>query len=319
MVYETYLHTLGNLTITGYNSELGTKPFNEKKKIIRDYSKANILNKDVLSAERWDENSIVERADFLANILINVFSYVEIHSDVSEINELSFGVNSDIDLSNTKPGGFSFIGEYTAVSSWVDLLTKFIDIVYDLDGDLLNELATKNYSISNADRVYISNDERMLRKGRQINKTGIFFESNLSSNNILSFIRDLLSKMDLDSDEFSFSLSEAPFDINDENTWMEGMLPVAKLFYNLIDDLIRNSKIDATEIEKLKTKEYTKSLFKSTDYPAIANNVDDNKGNSVHKRYRAKALYFNNDDIYVTTQFYESDRDAVIAWYRNHL
>lgn len=177
----------------------------------------------------------------------------------------------------------------------------------------------KNYSISNADRVYISNDERMLRKGRQINKTGIFFESNLSSNNILSFIRDLLSKMDLDSDEFSFSLSEAPFDINDENTWMEGMLPVAKLFYNLIDDLIRNSKIDATEIEKLKTKEYTKSLFKSTDYPAIANNVDDNKGNSVHKRYRAKALYFNNDDIYVTTQFYESDRDAVIAWYRNHL
>lgn len=198
-------------------------------------------------------------------------------------------------------------------------MTKFIDIVYDLDGDLLNELATKNYSISNADRVYISNDERMLRKGRQINKTGIFFESNLSSNNILSFIRDLLSKMDLDSDEFSFSLSEAPFDINDENTWMEGMLPVAKLFYNLIDDLIRNSKIDATEIEKLKTKEYTKSLFKSTDYPAIANNVDDNKGNSVHKRYRAKALYFNNDAIYVTTQFYESDRDAVIAWYRNHL
>lgn len=100
---------------------------------------------------------------------------------------------------------------------------------------------------------------------------------------------------------------------------MEGMLPVAKLFYNLIDDLIRNSKIDATEIEKLKTKEYTKSLFKSTDYPAIANNVDDNKGNSVHKRYRTKELYFNNDAIYVTTQFFESDRDAVIAWYRNHL
>ncbi|WP_295048951.1 hypothetical protein [Ruminococcus sp.] len=199
-------------------------------------------------------------------------------------------------------------------------MTKFIDIVYDLDGDLLNELATKNYSIPNADRrVYISNDERMLRKGRQINKTGIFFESNLLSNNILSFIRNLLSKMDLDSDEFSFSLSEAPFDINDENTWMEGMLPVAKLFYNLIDGLIRNSKIDATEIEKLKTKEYTKSLFKSTDYPAIANNVDDNKGNSVHKRYRTKELCFNNDAIYVTTQFFESDRDAVIAWYRNHL
>ena len=50
-VYAKYLHTLGNLTITGYNSELGTKPFDEKKKIIRDYSKANILNKEVLSAD----------------------------------------------------------------------------------------------------------------------------------------------------------------------------------------------------------------------------------------------------------------------------
>lgn len=31
-VYEVYLHTLGNLTITGHNSELGTKSFGEKKK-----------------------------------------------------------------------------------------------------------------------------------------------------------------------------------------------------------------------------------------------------------------------------------------------
>ena len=318
-VYETYLHTLGNLTITGHNSELGTKPFNEKKKIIRDNSKANILNKDVLLAERWNEKLIVKRAESLADILINVFDYVEMHSDVTETNELSFGVNSDIDLSNTKPGGFSFMGEYTTVSSWVDLLSKFIDVVYDLDGELLNELATKNYSIHNADRVYISNDERKLRKGRQINKTGIFFESNLSSNNIISFIRDLLSRMDLDADEFSFSLSEAPFDINDENTWLEGMLPVAKLFYNLIENLIRDSKIDAEEIEKLKTKEYTKFLFKATNYPAIANNIDDNKGNSSLKRYRAKELHFNNTNVYVSTQFFESDRDAVIEWYKNHL
>ncbi|MCI6928076.1 MAG: hypothetical protein MR759_02230, partial [Ruminococcus sp.] len=158
-----------------------------------------------------------------------------------------------------------------------------------------------------------------LRKGRQIYKTGIFFESNLSSNNIISFIRDLLYKMDLDADEFSFSLSEAPFDINDENTWVEGMIPVAKLFYNLIGNLIKASKIETVEIEKLKTKEYTKSLFKATDYPAIANNVDDNKGNSSHKRYRAKELRFNNANIYVSTQFFESDRDAVVEWYRKHL
>lgn len=320
-VYSSYLHTLGNLTISGDNSELGTKPFEEKKKIIRVKSKANILNKDVLSAKQWNEKAIKKRANALADILLEKFNYVEKHSDIYEANELSFGLNSDIDLSYTKPGGFSFMGEYTAVSSWVDLLSKFIDIVYDLDSELINELAIKNYTISNADRVYISNDTRKLRKGKQIGKTEIFFESNLSSNNIISFVRDLLSKMDYDSaaDEFSFSLSEAPFDIENENTWSEGMIPVAKLFYNLIDDLIKRDQIDIDEIEKLKTKSYTKSIFKATDYPAIAENIDDNRGNSVHKRYRAKELSFNNENIYISTQFFDSDREAVIEWYKAHL
>lgn len=313
-VYEIYLHTLGNLTITGHNSELGTKSFTDKKNIICENSKANVLNKEVLSAERWDESSILNRAKVLSNILIDKFNYVEMHSDISETNELSFSVNSGIDFSNTKPEGFSFVGEYTKVASWADLLTKFISLVYDLDTEMLSD-----YSIPNADRTYISNDERKLRKAKQVDNSGIFFETNLSSNNIISFIKDLLSKMNLDIDDFSFSLSKAPFDIDDENTWSEGMLPVAKLFYNLVEDLISKSKITTAEIEKLKTKEYTKSLFKATDYPAFADNVTDNMGNSSHKRYRAKELHFNDKDIYVSTQFFESDREAVISWYKEHL
>lgn len=318
-VYEIYLHTLGNLTITGHNSELGTKSFTDKKNIICENSKANVLNKEVLSAERWDESSILNRAKVLSNILIDKFNYVEMHSDISETNELSFSVNSGIDFSNTKPEGFSFVGEYTKVASWADLLTKFISLVYDLDTEMLSDLAASDYSIPNADRTYISNDERKLRKAKQVDNSGIFFETNLSSNNIISFIKDLLSKMNLDIDDFSFSLSKAPFDIDDENTWSEGMLPVAKLFYNLVEDLISKSKITTVEIEKLKTKEYTKSLFKATDYPAFADNVTDNMGNSSHKRYRAKELHFNDKDIYVSTQFFESDREAVISWYKEHL
>lgn len=242
-----------------------------------------------------------------------------LHSDVNEANELSVGVNSGVDFSNTKPEGFLFVGEYTKVSSWVDLLTKFISLAFDLDMETLSDLAINDYSILNADRVYISNDERKLRRAKQLDNSGIFFETNLSSNNIISFIKDLLLKMNLDTEDFSFSLSEAPFDINDEDTWSEGMLPVAKLFYNLVEELINRSKITATEIEQLKTKEYTKSLFKATDYPAVANNRTDNMGNSSHKRYRAKELHFNGEDIYISTQFFESDREAVIEWYKEHL
>lgn len=318
-VYETYLHTLGNLTITGHNSELGTKAFEEKKKIIRQNSKANILNREVLSADTWTEKSILHRAEILADILIEEFKYIEIHSDTNESTELTFDVNSNFDFSNTKPGEMIFVGEHTKVSSWADLLAKTMNTAFDLDAETITDLATKDYSIPYATRIYISNDERKIRKPKQIDNSGIYFEANLSANGIISFIKDLLAKLQLDTDDFSFSLSEVPFDIDNEDTWVEGLIPVAKLFYNFVENLVEKGLIDSAELENLKTKEYTKNLFQATDYPAIANSRTDNMGNSLQKRYRAKAINFNGTDIYVSTQFFDSDRDAVIDWYRSHL
>lgn len=315
-VYETYLHTLGNLTITGHNSELGTKPFAEKKKIIKDNSKANILNKEVLSADRWNEAAILHRADTLSDILLREFAYVDMHSYT---DELAFGVNSDFDFANTKPSEIVFLGEHTKVTSWADLLTKTISIAYDLDAETITELAAGDYSIVNATKIYISNDERKLRKAKQIDNSGIYYETNLSANNIVSFIKDLLVKMKLETDDFSFSLSEIPFNINNEDTWDEGMIPVAKLFYNFIEELIKKSLIKESEIKKLKTKEYTKGLFNATDYPALADSRTDNMGNSTQKRYRAKPIQFKGTDLFVSTQFFDSDRDAIIEWYKDHL
>ena len=117
----------------------------------------------------------------------------------------------------------------------------------------------------------------------------------------------------------SFSLSEIPFNINDEVTWAEGMIATAKLFYCFVEELVKKSLIDESEVESLKSKEYTKNLFRATDYPAFANSRNDNMGNSTYKRYRAKPVNYNGTDIFVSTQFFDSDREAIIEWYRKHL
>lgn len=318
-VYEVYLHTLGNLTITGHNSELGTKSFRDKKEIIRANSKAVILNREVLSADTWNEDAILHRAKVLAARLIEEFNYEDIRSDFMGDSDSGFSLDSGLNLTNTKPSSFSFSGEYTKVTSWAEVLTKFMTVAYDLNTALLSDLAAKDYMIPNATNVYITNDKRKLRKGKEIDRSGIYYESNLSANTTISFIRDMMVQMDLESEEFTFTLSEVPFDINDENTWAEGMLSVASLFYNFMADLIDRGLLGETEVEKLKTKEYTKSLFATTAYPAIADKRTENMGNSTQKRYRAKALSFQGTDIYISTQFYESDRDAVIEWYKRHL
>lgn len=213
-VYETYLHTLGNLTITGHNSELGTKSFAKKKNIIRQNSKANILNKEVLSVNTWTEKSILDRADKLSDILLSEFKYIDIHTDENERKHDSFDVNSNYDFTKTKPSEMIFDGEHTKVSSWSDLLVKIMNTAFDLDAGTITYLAKNNYSIPNATRVYISNDNRKIRRPKQIGNSGIYFETNLSANNIISFIKDLLEKMQLDADDFIFFLSEIPFEVD---------------------------------------------------------------------------------------------------------
>ena len=318
-VYEKYLHTLGNLTFTGHNSELGTKPFTEKKNIIQTHSKANILNKEVLSAKRWDRQAIEYRGNVLSNIVIDIFNYEDIHWVSDENEEMCFSIEENIDFANTKPKEFIYDGEHVKVSSWISLLTKFIQIAYSLDSEMFSDLAIRDYSIPNANRTYITNDVRKLRKAKQIDKSGIFFETNLSANSIVSFLKDLIKLMNQEASDFSVVLQEVSFDIADEETWKNEVLPVSRLFFNLIEDLIKQGKITENEIELLKTKEYTTKLFKTTDYPAIANNRFNNNEESSKAHYRNKTLFFNESSIYITIQLSEPDRYSVIEWYKNHL
>ena len=74
-IHAKYHQTLGNLTLTGYNQELGTKPFNEKK---LEYAKHGTgshleLNKFVLEQAQWTEAEITERARHLSERFIEIW------------------------------------------------------------------------------------------------------------------------------------------------------------------------------------------------------------------------------------------------------
>lgn len=72
-------HTLGNLTLTGYNSSLGNKTFNEKRnrKDQNDnyigYRNGLSLNADVVDEPVWTEQQIASRGERLINRVLEVF------------------------------------------------------------------------------------------------------------------------------------------------------------------------------------------------------------------------------------------------------
>ncbi len=72
-IHSKYLHTLANLTLTGYNQNLYTKPFNEKKAILKESHFE--LNKFFDSLEEWNEDAILKRQKVICEKALEIWKY----------------------------------------------------------------------------------------------------------------------------------------------------------------------------------------------------------------------------------------------------
>lgn len=72
-VHDKWLHTVGNLTLTGYNAPLGNKPFSEKKDALTDSNFA--LSKSIQDFDVWNECSIRRRGKQLAELASRVWQH----------------------------------------------------------------------------------------------------------------------------------------------------------------------------------------------------------------------------------------------------
>jgi predicted transport protein len=82
-VQKTWLHTLGNLTLTGYNSEYSDRPFVEKRDMNGGFKESPLLlNKELGAVEAWNEEAIIRRAEQLATRAVQVWTFPTISKDV---------------------------------------------------------------------------------------------------------------------------------------------------------------------------------------------------------------------------------------------
>lgn len=73
-VQQTWLHRLGNLTLTGYNSTYSDKTFEEKKTIPKGFNESPLrLNKFIKEQPVWTENEIESRGKQLATAAVRIW------------------------------------------------------------------------------------------------------------------------------------------------------------------------------------------------------------------------------------------------------
>ncbi len=84
-IHEKYLHTIGNLTLTGYNSEYSNNSFQEKRDMEKGFKQSSLkLNQSLKDLEPFGEKEIEKRASDLADWALKIWTYPKLDLETLE-------------------------------------------------------------------------------------------------------------------------------------------------------------------------------------------------------------------------------------------
>lgn len=187
-IQKNFLHTIGNLTLTGYNSEMSDKPFNIKQTIEGGFKSSHLrLNDSLGCLNKWDEGEIVKRAEILSEQAVKKWAYPTV-------------TQADIIIytkSDKKEQMYTSIDHYTSMSVPIKAVYEELDRkLLNIDVDIFREF--KKYYIAYKSETNFVNikpskneltvsfnmhfDKMVDEKGLCMDYTGI---GNFASNNAL--------------------------------------------------------------------------------------------------------------------------------------
>ncbi|PUD73627.1 hypothetical protein C2R72_07415 [Helicobacter pylori] len=85
VIHDKYLHTIGNLTLTGYNKEYSNNSFQEKRDMEKGFKQSPLrLNQSLKDLESFDEKEIEKRANDLADWALKIWTYPKLDAETLE-------------------------------------------------------------------------------------------------------------------------------------------------------------------------------------------------------------------------------------------
>lgn len=167
-IHDKWVHTIANLTVTAYNSELSNSSFAFKKERVYNDSTLH-LNDFVRSKEHWTEDELKERRDLLVKDALALWPYPD--TDYMPATAVSQQVtldDDDYDFTFKQLSSISFLEvEYRKPHlEWKTAVVWVLQQLFDLDPQPLFDLAndpSESYIVADkadnstkiADNVYV--------------------------------------------------------------------------------------------------------------------------------------------------------------------
>jgi uncharacterized protein with ParB-like and HNH nuclease domain len=230
-VHKRFLHNIGNLILTEFNSEIGNKSFNTKKEKLSTSSLNYRL--DVIKRDVWDEASIEDHQNNMISWFLDTFplpdDYKEKDNWNGRIVESTRFSPLDTDAGNFAQGntpseividGFSFKATYwqTVFIAFLDYLKKSPE--YDFDAILNNQYELfggdvivkwhilKQRIEENIDLTwrYKSFDGMNWEKAKNVTDDTFFIHTKISASTCMSRISNIMNKFNMPEDSVGIVL-----------------------------------------------------------------------------------------------------------------
>ena len=221
-IHGEYLHTLANLTLTGYNSEYSNLPFvgiptkdkmtlEVKEKKTGETKKVGFqdsplpINKWIANKDKWNEDTLKARQEWWLEKLNTAWPLpVSTFKPVEE--DTSVYLLDDIDLKGKGIKSVEVFGKKESASTWADAMDIIIEAVYDNSPDHFLETVNADEWLSK----YIQTDATAFGSSREIYSTGYFVDTNSNTNSKRQLVVNLVNALNLPHDSIKVELKVAP-------------------------------------------------------------------------------------------------------------
>lgn len=198
-IHQKYLHTIGNLTLTAYNSNLSNKTFIEKKEmLVSGYNNSSFnLSKTLKSYSTWTELEIIDRSKFLIKQAIKIWKYPNSHAIQQKNNKTEITLEDS--WTNIKPISFEFLSDKTTVKTFIDVYLNVIKQLYLFDSDTFYQ-ALNDEAILNVKFHSIGENEFEENKSAKV-ADDIYINTNISNDAKRKNLQVIFDLMEIDEND----------------------------------------------------------------------------------------------------------------------
>lgn len=214
-IHSEYVHSLANLTLTGYNSEYSNRSYQEKmileikdsktgefKKVGFKYSPLSI-NKWIALHDVWDEQTLVERQEWWLKELNSIWPLPQTSFQPIE-EDTSVYLLDNVDLKGKGIKSVEVFGKTDSVSNWADAVDIIIEALYDSNPEHFLEVVNSDEWLSK----YIQTDSTAFASSREINNTGYFVDTGTNTNSKRQLVSNLAAALNLPHDSIKADIKE---------------------------------------------------------------------------------------------------------------